>query len=291
MFEIIRTKLMPPRLRAKVLPRVHLTAKLRGALDYRLTLIHAGTGYGKSTALVSSLAGTSASLFWYNITETDSDPLSFLLYLIHAFQAQLPSVPPRPTAILEEKGGRAWRLAVEALINELTEALSGEAFFVLDDYHLVNPSPEVNAIVEYFVECLPPSLHLLISTRQLPNLSALTHWRVKGELLEITRQDLAFSPQEIEALFRIQYGYTLTPQQVEALAVETEGWVMALYMIWQGLQSGSATSVEQVLAILPRSLEELFSYLAREVLAKQPPHLQDFLLRTAVLRQLEATRL
>ncbi|HLF28384.1 MAG TPA: hypothetical protein VJG32_18785 [Anaerolineae bacterium] len=49
----LHTKLTPPGLYRRLLPRPALTAKLREALDYRLTVVQAGAGYGKSTALAA----------------------------------------------------------------------------------------------------------------------------------------------------------------------------------------------------------------------------------------------
>ena len=97
--------------------------------------------------------------------------------------------------------------------------------------------------------------------------------------MTITRADLAFSMAEIEALFREQYDYPLSPEQAQALAAETEGWVIALQMVWQGLQSGAAPDLDAVLGRLPSSLEALFDYLAQEVLTRQPPAVQRFLPR------------
>src|SRR5690242_1513827 len=81
---ILRTRLMPPRPQRYLLARPRVEALLREALDYRLTLLLASTGYGKSTAL-ASLAKLGVPLFWYGASESDADPARFLSYLIAAF--------------------------------------------------------------------------------------------------------------------------------------------------------------------------------------------------------------
>jgi LuxR family maltose regulon positive regulatory protein len=70
------------------------------------------------------------------------------------------------------------------------------------------------------------------------------------------------------------------------LAKETEGWAIALQMVWQGLQSSGVSDVDLVLGQFPASLDALFDYLAQDVLARQPPNVQTFLLITSVLRQM-----
>jgi len=70
---VIRTKLLPPRPHRRVLARPRLTGRLLEALDYRLTVLHAGAGYGKSTAL-AALAGEGYPLIWYHLDAEDADP-------------------------------------------------------------------------------------------------------------------------------------------------------------------------------------------------------------------------
>ena len=50
---LLRTKLAPPQRQRRVLPRPALLARLREALEVRLTLVQAGTGYSKTTALAA----------------------------------------------------------------------------------------------------------------------------------------------------------------------------------------------------------------------------------------------
>ncbi len=290
---VIRSQLIPPRERRGVLRRPRLEARLGEALDYPLTLVQAGTGYGKSTAL-ASLGSTGAKLSWYTITDPDRDPLLFLAHLVCAFEPRDPAWCEPAMAALEEAGGRVTPEALTPLLNALTLELAGdeipdrEAILVLDDYHLVDGVPEIAALVERLVDYAPPRLHVVISTRQMPPLEALTRWRVKGQMLTITRADLAFTAGEIEALYREQYGHPLSEEQALALATETEGWAIALQMVWQSLESGAVPNLDAILGQLPSTLETLFEYLAQDVLARQPPATQRFLLTTSVLRQMDS---
>jgi LuxR family maltose regulon positive regulatory protein len=289
---VIRSQLIPPRQRRGVLRRPRLEARLAEVLDYSLTLVQAGTGYGKSTAL-ASLGSTGAQLSWYTVTAPDRDPLLFLAHLVCAFHPREPEWCAPAMAALEEAGGRVTPEALTPLLNALTRELAGgetpdsEAILVLDDYHLVDDVPEIGALVERLVDYAPPRLHVVISTRQMPPLEALTRWRVKGQMLTITRADLAFTAAEIEALYREQYDHPLSEEQAQALAAETEGWAIALQMVWQSLQSGAVPDLDAILGQLPSTLEMLFDYLAQDVLARQPPAIQRFLLVTSVLRQMD----
>ena len=283
---VIRSQLIPPRQRRGVLRRPRLEARLADALDYPLTIVQAGTGYGKSTAL-ASLGSSAAQLSWYTVTDPDRDPLLFLAHLVCAFQPLEPDWCQPAMRALEEAGGRVTPETLTPLLNALTLELDQEAILVLDDYHLVDDVPEIGALVERLVDYAPPQLHVVIATRQMPPLEALTRWRVKGQVLTITRADLAFTAGEIEALYREQYDHPLTEEQALALATETEGWAIALQMVWQSLQSGAVPGLDAILGQLPSTLETLFDYLAQDVLARQPPEIQRFLLATSVLRQMD----
>ena len=285
---ILRTKLSLPRLHRRILPRPALTAKLCEALDYRLTLLQAGTGYGKSTAL-AALAEGDAPLYWYSLDEADSDPQRFLAYLITAFRARLPGLSDSPLAVLQEIGnGRTSSQIVDVLVNVLADAIHRPSLLVMDDYHFVAQSPEVNALTERFLTYLPSDLHVILSSRYPIKSQEMVTWRAKGEVLEIGHQALAFQPDEIEVLFRAAYGMRLSPTEIAALFHKTEGWPIALQLVWQGLRNGTAQSAADLLAHGPASasLSALFDYLARDVLGRQPPDIADFLRQTAVLREL-----
>jgi LuxR family maltose regulon positive regulatory protein len=283
---VIRSQLLPPRQRKGVLRRPRLDARLLAVLDYPLTLVHAATGYGKSTAL-AALAGLLDWLAWYTITEPDRDPLLFLAHLICSFERLQPAWCEPALRLLEGSGGRVTPMVLTPLLNALTVELDGEAVLVLDDYHLVANVPEIATLVQRLVDLAPPQLHIVLSSRQVPPLTALTRWQVKGQVLAITRAELAFTAEEIEALFQQEYRHPITPQQAQALATETEGWAIALQMVWQSVQSGAAPSLDAVLGQLPSTLETLFDYLAQDVLARQPADIQRFLLTTSVLRQMD----
>ena len=139
---ILYTKLNPPRLQRYTWMRPRVAALLREALDCRVTIVQASTGYGKSTAL-AQLAQSVPSLFWYSASEGDTDPHQFLLNVIAAFRLRLPSLPDTPLAYLQENNARA---AIDALINALNDLCTSSSLFVIDDYYLA-ASNEVNALV------------------------------------------------------------------------------------------------------------------------------------------------
>ncbi len=287
---IVRARFIPPRPKPHLLPRPRLEALLTRLTDYPLTLLRAEAGYGKTTAIASSLARSPFPLFWYNLDDGDADPLIYLLHLIHVFRAAHPMVGERALNLLaqEEGAARLWPPAVDSLTNDLLDALpaDGEVVLVLDDYGLVN-RPEINAITERFIEHAPPRLHLVITTRSMPSLPSRARWRASGELLEIGRDELAFTPDEIAALFIQRTGERLAPEAAHTLAAETEGWPIAVQMVCEGVSKGLAHTLDDLLRHMPGPSELLFNYLAEEVFLRQPREVQTFLAETAILRYLD----
>jgi DNA-binding SARP family transcriptional activator len=283
---VLHAKLIPPRPRRHTLVRPRLQERLAEALEVPLTIIQAGPGYGKTTALASFIAAQPFRTVWYAIGEADTGPLPFLLHLIHALRVENPLIGEKALTFLQESHGsnQSWHLAVEALINDMVFTSQPETLLVLDDFHAVDDVPPIASMVEHLVEHLPPRIHLVLATRRRPPLAGLPKWRARAEVLELGEPDLAFTPDEVKLLFRDEYGVDLTPVQADRLANQTEGWIIALQLIWQGLRKGS--SLAEVSEGLPDRTEALFTYLAQEVLNRQKPFVHRFLLATSVLDRL-----
>ncbi|NJN16798.1 MAG: tetratricopeptide repeat protein [Oscillochloris sp.] len=284
---LLPAKVTPPRSHRRLLRRPSLDARLHEALDYRVTLLQAGTGYGKTVAL-TALSEAGVPLCWYSVGPADSDSQTFLAYLIAAFAAGLPNFSEAPVDALAEGAteGVGWTYALDVLLGVLPEAVHGPTLLVLDDYHFVMASPEVKALTERLIAYAPPDVHVVLASRYpLPG-SELVRWRARGDVLEIGRDDLAFDEAEIAALFGQVYGVTLDDSDLAVIAFHTEGWPIALQLIWQGLRGGPARSVADLLAGGGDSLGALFDYLASDVLDHQPAALAAFLRETAILREL-----
>ncbi len=280
---ILQTKFTPPHAHRHTLVRARLEALLRESLDSRVTILQASTGYGKSTAL-AHFAAKHQSLCWYSVGEGDSDPQQFLVHLWAAFLARYPDLPEIPLTLWQEN--ESSRVVLVQLINAISTVLTAPALFIIDDFHLA-ASPEVNRLLDFFLASLPNDLHVIVATRYAPPLEHLVDWRARGDLLEIHAEALAFTLEEIGTLFHEQYHLDLQPQDLDLLYERTEGWPIALQLVWQGLRGKTHSEIAAVLGQGSPSLEALFAYLARNVLLEQPPEVREFLLQTSLLRELD----
>ncbi|MBK8985917.1 MAG: transcriptional regulator [Chloroflexi bacterium] len=288
---VVRAKLMPPYPARRTLVRARLTQRLLEAADYRLTVVQAGAGYGKSTAL-AALTAVTPHLVWYHLDDGDVDPLRLLLHLYHGFAAALPGFATAPLTFLQtwdrSSAPLPWATAVDMLSNALAECDAPAVFLVLDDVHLLEAAGDALRIVDRLIGRAPANLHTILATRYPLRLPSWLNWQVRGEMLEINQAEMAFTPTEIQALFQEQYRLALTPDQVAQLAAKSEGWAIALQLVWQRWQSDAQTTLHGALDQLSGSGSDLFSFLVQEVLAQQAPDIQAFLRQTAVLREMDA---
>ncbi len=280
---IIRSKIIPPKQQKAIFHRQVLQDKLDQASKSPITIIHAGTGFGKTTTLIE-LGKYFSHVYWYNITEPDRDPTLFLVHLISAI---LPSSTPLFERF-DKENFQANSDILKILINQLATELEEDAILILDDYHLVSDVKDINRWVEQLIEQRPPRLRIAFACRQIPETPVFIRLRVKGDIQIIDQNDLSFTAAEISTLFTEHYQFSITEDQAQTLYSYTDGWIIALQMIWQRLQASRSKKLENILFELPTALSEVFNFLAQEVLLRQPENVQQFLLSSAVLRLMDA---
>lgn len=290
-FQVLSTKIIPPRLNPRTLARPRVSQQLKEALNYRLTQLQAGAGFGKSTAL-ATLSEEGVSLIWYQVTEEDRDPLVFLLHLVHATHRSLPGLQNLPIPMLQGWDSTNDLLPttdiLDQYINILEEGLESPVLMVIDDAHLVADTNEIALLLDRMIGLEPFDLHILLATRSTITLPNLHRWKARGEVLSLDQSVLAFTPSEIAALFTSRYNIEMPAEEVDALSSLTEGWAIALQLMWQSLRSGVFNSVEEALAHPATTLESLFDILAFEVFDQQPSDVQEFLRISATLRDMTA---
>jgi|AMWB02.1.fsa_nt_gi LuxR family maltose regulon positive regulatory protein len=286
--QIILSQLTPPAQRTGVLERERVRALLAGSLAHSLTLLIAGTGYGKTTSLLSFIHALDVPVFWFSVRGAQRDPRLFLSYLVSAFNQHGHTLGQDALRLLNDAEVDETE-ALVALVNSLTGQLEGPAVLVLDDFQAVQGSAEVVRLTGWLVDHLPEQLHVIISSRSLPEFPGLNQWRLKGAVLELGWEALTFSPDETADLFRGTYHLELAEEDLARLQSRTEGWAIVLQAVWQSIRSHPQAGLRRV---LPEgesaSLQNLFAYLAEEVLDKLAPSHRDFLLKTAVLSFLDS---
>ena len=163
------------------------------------------------------------------------------------------------------------------VLSELADA-SGGVTLVIDDLHELN-SPEAVAQLTRLLTSLPPQVHAILTTRHDVRLG-LHELRLAGELAEIRAADLRFSERETRELLDAS-GIMLPDAGAALLHQRTEGWAAGLRLAVISLTGHPEP--ERFVTEFSGSDRTVAEYLLAEMLDRQPPDVQDLLLRTSLL--------
>ena len=137
--------------------------------------------------------------------------------------------------------------------------------------------------MSFLLEHLPPSAHVVITTRADPALP-LARLRAQGQLVEIRAADLRFTRDETAAYLNEAGDLDLDSNQVAVLEERTEGWIAALQLAALSMQGRD--DVDDFIAGFAGDDRFVVDYLAEEVLQRQPADVRRFLLWTSILDRL-----
>ncbi len=281
---LIATKLYRPQQPPGIVERPRLLKRLEHGVDRRLTLVSAPAGFGKTTLLCGWLNRTRLPSSWLSLDSDDNDPRLFLKYLVAALETIDPGFGDSIRTMLELPHLPPIRTLITGLINEIAGHLP-RSILLLDDYHHIE-SAEVHEMLALLLEHLPPNLHLMLSSRSDPPLP-LMRLRTNRGINEIRAVDLRFTSKEASLFLNSTMGLHLSPSDIEALEARTEGWIASLQLAALALQGRD--DVKGFIDAFTGSHSYIVDYLTEEVLQKQPPEIQHFLLRTSLLRVFNAS--
>lgn len=289
MYGLLDTKLYMPQSAPDLIPRQRLMARLDQGFNHKLTLICAPAGFGKTTLATTWLRSLDAKpsaddwaptrVAWYSIDHADNDLTIFARYIMASLAHAQPLASPALDSLMAREGiPTPEQLATDLARVALT--LPVRTVLALDDYHLITEQA-IHRFMTHFVRHLPASLHLLIITRLDPPIG-LSQLRARQQITEIRAHQLQFSVEETGVFLQATAGREVDPELAHILHDRTEGWVVGLRLIAISMHTHAdqATVVQQ---FRQHSNRYIIDYLVDEVLASQPPDVQDFLLKTAIL--------
>lgn len=249
--------------------RPALARSLAGALESGSLLLTAAAGYGKTMALDEALQEGGFRSVWVACDTTGGDAGRLLVSVVEGLRAVIPGaadllaehlrtgaepvdVPAATTGLLAELG----RLLVERLV------------VVFDDAEAIGDSPAALALVDQFLTSRVEELSVAIASRR-PLPLRLAKLRASGQLVEVGPEALTMTAAETEELLRLRHGRTLSDAEIEAALAATEGWPMGVALSGHHVPDAATH-------------DELFRYLAEEVLDALEPELRMALVDSSV---------
>ena len=283
---LLQSKIQIPQLPPQIIARARLFESLDAALQpfMRLTLLSAPTGYGKTSLVSAWVQDRQLPTAWLSLEDQDNDPTRFTSYMLAAFEKGDPTfkAPEIPTVPLA--GGELESTVLIPLLNQI-DRLETTRLFVLDDYHCIEDAV-VHQIVSYILENMPTQAHMVILTRADPPLP-IARLRGRGQINELRMEDLRFHPDETQSFMQWFENIHLSPDDIQTLTQKTEGWIAGLQMAAVSLRGH--TDQHSVVQDFSGDHHYIMDFLLDEVLRRQPPHVQSFLLNTSVLPRLRAS--
>jgi len=290
---LLHTKLYVPPLQPNLVPRHHLIERLNQGLErgHKLTLISAPAGCGKTTLVSAWVAHNQqpephVRVAWLSLDTGDNEITRFLAYLVGALQTVVPTVGEGEglSAALQSVQPPPVEWVLTTLLNAI-RIVPDNVILVLDDYHVIE-AKAVDDALTFFLEHLPPQMHLVIATREDPPL-LLARLRARAQLTEVRPADLRFTSAET-AEFLIQVmGLNLAADDIAVLENRTEGWITGLHLAALALQGPLSMPGQRDPADVVQSFSGshrfVLDYLVEEVLQHQPARIRSFLLQTAML--------
>ncbi len=275
---ILITKLYIPTVQPKTVLRPHLIKRMNNCMQSRLTLVSASAGFGKTTLISEWTSNCGLPVAWLSLDEEHNDSGRFLTYFIAALQTILTDIGDSLLTMLQLPHPPSTDFIMTKLLNEIT-TVSDPFILVLDDYH-VPDSEAINNIINFFLQNMPPLMHLVIATREDPDLP-LSRLRARGQLTELRAADLRFTIYEVNEFLNTIMDLDLSSADIAALELRTEGWITGLQLAAISMQGYKNTT--GFIESFTGSHHFILDYLIEEVLKQQSESIQSFLLHTSVL--------
>ncbi len=280
---LLLTKLRAPRAASDGVVRDRLMREIDRGVEGKLTLIVTPPGYGKSTLVSQWQTQSGRASAWISLDAADNDIFVFLEYVVAAIRAIDPTVCPDSAAALRVPARPPARQLISLLINEIAES-TRPFVLILDDYHAIT-SKEVQDSVLQLLQVMPANMSVVLTSRKEPDLPTL-RMNARGELVELGPADLGFTPEETREFLIERQQLDLQQSEVDEIERWAEGWPVALRLVAGALRGRPAERVRSLLDALTENVPQVSDYLWDEAIENQPPDRRDFLLRTAVLRQI-----
>jgi DNA-binding SARP family transcriptional activator/tetratricopeptide (TPR) repeat protein len=252
---------------ATVLPRPRVDALLACAWTHRVSVISAGAGYGKSTALAARFGGPGRVVL-LPIRPNDRDVAVLSSRIARAIGIDGAAITPDSVAGVDDRGAMA-----EARVATLCEAIPAvsETLLILDDVDVIAGDPDATAFVRSLCLQAPPQMHVALSGRDVQRAGIWADAR-GGEVLEIGANDLAFTRDEVHALLALTAGTSQDDQVVLRCWTLTNGWPAAVRLVAEAV---TYSSDERGLPALSGSGP--WRRFARRVVDSEPDEVRDAL--------------
>ena len=242
----------------------------------------ANAGYGKTTLLADFSERLRPRSIWFRLDHTDGDWVTFLNYMAAAIQTVAPDFGRATYSLFTQVAVAKPSLeaAIGAFMVDIERLPDEPLLLILDDYHLVDEAPDVQAIVGRLLREAPAWLHVLIASRREPELP-VARLQAHGDVASIDSTDLRFTHDELATLFADGFGQPLEADILDVIDRRTEGWAACIQLLQSTFRDMRAVEIRRFVEHLSVTDGPVYEYLAQEVLREARPDLRAFLVHAS----------
>jgi LuxR family maltose regulon positive regulatory protein len=235
----------------------------------KLTYIHAGAGYGKTT-LLAQAANSVENTVWLTL-DGESDIFSFPGLLSEAIHHTFPRYELNFSQYLPFEGKNNFiTILANALISSI-ENLSQHCMIVLDDLHTIQDK-SIKDFITCIIKYKPDNIRICAGSRETP-WQEFVALQIRGNILELTQKELAFTRQEAAQILGFED---------ENIYAVTEGWPLGIGSFKVLFENGV-----DLVDIPTQGNQILDSYLFYECTSCLPVEMIDFLKTSACFEELD----
>ena len=265
---------------------------------YKLILLCAPAGYGKTTLLADFAHHSSLSCCWFFLDSSDSDVVTFIERLIisirHIFPHFGSSLDEQlmqfiSTDIITPMDIHQLDIFTDNFSAAIDADIPERFVIFLCNYHEINENEFINAFVNRLLHYLPQQCTFVIESRAIPSLE-LASLLVQHQMFGIGSDSLSFTRQDIRDLSHLQQVEPLSEEEIEQLATSFGGWITGILLGTrlgdaQLLSSGQRTNTRWGAPAMHMDRQMLFAYLIDNVF-KHEPEVYQFLKDASILQQM-----
>ncbi|TAL18818.1 hypothetical protein EPN96_00230 [bacterium] len=247
-------------------------------ISNRFLRVEARAGQGKSV-FAAQLAGMlSVPYAWYQIDDSDSDPVFFAVSLYRCLKDRFRGFhSPIFERIAAE--GEFSPKDLPHMAQTLAEGFRSRVDFCpvlfFDDLHLLDTSLPGACFLSDFIGSVPSTVRFCLISRE-PTTAVLPQLKELASATVIGNGDLAFTRTEVAELFNGHLGLTIDRSEVARLCDETEGWAMGIMLAAEAKKEGQSGWIAG-----PKP-EDAGRYFADNVMSRLPGGISESLMVLAL---------
>ena len=274
-----------PHLNRNNVENPNLPSWLEDCVHASLVLAVAPAGFGKTTAILGiheHLREAGVKTAWIQLNHDDNHLDRFCQLIYDAIAPDLPDQPGTDDIASTLLDAVHTSTSINFRLLDLVANLPQSTAIFLDDFDYIT-DPHILHLVQNMIERSGNQIRFIIAARAHPQLKLLK-LRAQGKVILIGFQELAFDIEQTRTFFNSRYQLQLDDASIERLHQSTEGWPTGLQLA--ALAMEKRKDRQNFIKNFLVSATDIDHYLYEEVFLTQSQEVQNFLLKTSVVTQL-----